>query len=57
MTKQEYEEEKLTGGQAALLDLLEAMLADIKMTEKEKIKKLKKFKSAYPEIWRYFIRA
>jgi hypothetical protein len=52
VTKQEYEEAKLTGAEAGLLDLLEAMLVDTKMADKEKNKKLKKFKGSYPLIWR-----
>lgn len=52
VTKQEYEASKLTGAETALLDLLEALLQDNRMTEKEKKKKLHKFKDAYPALWR-----
>eukprot|EP00088_Acartia_fossae_P044573 TRINITY_DN4739_c0_g1_i3.p1 TRINITY_DN4739_c0_g1~~TRINITY_DN4739_c0_g1_i3.p1 ORF type:complete len:1187 (-),score=273.56 TRINITY_DN4739_c0_g1_i3:761-4321(-) len=52
VTRHEYEQEKLTGAEAGLMDLLEAMLADTKMTERERCKKLKKFKESYPLLWR-----
>ena len=52
MTKEEYEVERMTGAESGLFDLLEAMLVDTRMTEKEKIKKLKKFKGSHPQIWR-----
>jgi len=52
VTKAEYEAEKMTGAESALLDLLQAILVDRKMGDKEKIKKMKKFKDAYPHIWR-----
>ena len=52
MTKQEYEAGKLTGAETALLELLEALLQDTRMTPKEKKKKLHKFKEAYPALWR-----
>lgn len=52
MTKAEYEAGKLSGADAALLDLLQAILVDRKMSDKEKVKKLKKFKDSYPAIWK-----
>ena len=52
MTKAEYENSKLSGAETALLDLLQAILVDKKMNDKEKTKKLKKFKESYPNIWR-----
>ena len=52
VTRHEYEQEKLTGAEAGLMDLLEAMLADTKMSERERSKKLKKFKESYPLLWR-----
>ncbi len=53
VTKEEYEASKLTGAETALLELLDALLQDSRMTDKEKKKKLAKFKEAYPAIWRY----
>jgi len=47
-----YEQEKLTGAQTALADLLEAILADAKLSPRDKRKKLKKFKNSYKDIWR-----
>jgi hypothetical protein len=55
VTKEEYEASKLTGAETALLELLDALLQDSRMTDKEKKKKLAKFKEAYPAIWRYII--
>ena len=52
MTIAEYEAGKLSGADAALLDLLQAILVDRKMSDKEKVKKLKKFKDSYPVIWK-----
>ena len=46
-----YEKEKISGVQAAMHDLLEHILQDSKMNEREKRKKLKKFKAAYPDIF------
>jgi hypothetical protein len=52
VTKEEYEASRLTGAETALLELLDALLQDARMTEKEKKKKLHKFKEAYPALWR-----
>ena len=52
VTKEEYERSKLTGSQAALKDLLDTILKDEKMGQRNKKKKLKKFKEAYPDMWR-----
>jgi len=48
----EYEEEKLTGAQTALVSLLDAILVDAKLSPNDKRKKLKKFKTSYQDIWR-----
>ena len=53
VTRGQYEENRLTGSQAALKDLLETILRDDKMERKNKKRKLKKFKEAYPDMWRY----
>jgi len=52
VTKEQYERSKLTGSQAALKDLLDTILKDEKMGQRNKRKKLKKFKEAYPDMWR-----
>merc|ERR1712059_82602 len=52
VTKDQYERSKFTGSQAALMDLLETIIADERMAEKNKKKKLRKFKDSYPEMWR-----
>ena len=46
-----YEREKVSGVQAAMLDLLEHILVDQKMNLREKRKKLKKFKASYPDVY------
>merc|ERR1711952_186146 len=53
VTRNQYEENRLTGSQAAIKDLLEAILRDDKMEKKSKKRKLKKFREAYPDMWRY----
>ena len=53
ITSTAYETDKREGGtRAALLDLLDHILSSEKLSEKEKKKKLKKFKASYPEIYR-----
>lgn len=46
-----YEKEKVLGVQAAMHDLLDHIINDKVMSQREKKKKLKKFKGAYPEIY------
>jgi len=46
-----YENEKVTELEKAMLDLLEQILFDPKMTVKEKEKKLRKFKELHPNIY------
>ena len=46
-----YEKERVDGVQAAMMDLLKQILADKKMSTREKRKRLKKFKAAYPEVY------
>ena len=46
-----YEKEKISGVQAAMLDLLEHIVNDKKMGSREKRKKLKRFKLSYPEVY------
>ena len=52
VTRHQYEHNRLTGSQAAIKDLLEAILRDDKMEKKSKKRKLKKFREAYPDMWR-----
>ena len=57
ITSTAYESDKREGGtRAALLDLLDHILSSEKLSEKEKKKKLKKFKASYPEIYRTKVR-
>lgn len=46
-----YEREKTSGVEAAMLDLLQHILHDRKMSSRDKRKKIKKFKTSYPEIY------
>ena len=52
VTKDQYKSQSQFGSQSALWDLLEAILTDTKMTDKQKRKKLSKFKEGYPDMWR-----
>ncbi|CAB4033829.1 Hypothetical predicted protein, partial [Paramuricea clavata] len=51
VTKQEYEEQKQFGTQRFLEDLLDSIVRDEKINEKERKKKLKQFQKTYPEIY------
>jgi hypothetical protein len=51
ITTTAYEEDKNLGMKNALLDLLNQILFSPKLSEKEKKKKLKKFKESYPNIY------
>ena len=46
-----YEDEKNLGVKTALIDLLEHIVSSDKLSEKEKKKKVKKFKISYPDIY------
>ncbi|XP_034035337.1 DEP domain-containing protein 1A [Thalassophryne amazonica] len=48
----EFEQQKLASSQKAMEELLELLLADQNMTEKDKRKKLKQFQKQYPDIYR-----
>jgi len=52
VTRDQYQTQSQFGSQSALWDLLEAILTDTKMTDKQKRKKLSKFKEGYPDMWR-----
>ncbi|XP_067250713.1 DEP domain-containing protein 1A isoform X3 [Chanodichthys erythropterus] len=51
ISTQEFEEQKLSVSQAALVDLLENLIKDKTMSVKEKKKKLKLFQKEYPDIY------
>lgn len=51
VTKETYEEQRMSVSERALTELLDNLLTDTKMAEKEKKKKLKQFQKAYPEIY------
>ena len=53
VTRDQYQSQSQFGSQSALWDLLEAILTDTKMTDKQKRKKLSKFKEGYPDMWRW----
>ncbi|XP_068446089.1 DEP domain-containing protein 1A isoform X1 [Clinocottus analis] len=48
----EFEQQKLTSSQKAMEELLEMLLTDQKMSEKDRRKKLKQFQKQYPDIYR-----
>lgn len=51
MPSKVYEREKVSGVQVAMLDLLEHILQDQKMSTRDKRKKLKNFKASYPDVY------
>lgn len=51
VTSQEYEEQKRLGTQRFLTDLLDSIVNDEKINEKERKKKIKQFQKTYPEIY------
>ncbi|GLH12903.1 Uncharacterized protein GBIM_17561 [Gryllus bimaculatus] len=52
VTNKQFEEQGLSGSQKALSELLEQILSDKRMGEKEKKRKLKLFKERYPNIYK-----
>ena len=52
VTREQYQEQQTEGSASALGELLEAILADTNLQDKQKRKKLAKFKEAYPDMWR-----
>nr|XP_018912659.1 PREDICTED: DEP domain-containing protein 1A-like [Bemisia tabaci] len=51
VSTEEFEQQRFTGSQRALAELLDQILHDQKMNAKEKKRKLKMFQEAYPEIY------
>ena len=51
-TSREYEHEKTAGVQSAMIDLLQQILESTKLSNKEKRKKLVKFREAYPDLYK-----
>ncbi|KAM5148786.1 DEP domain-containing protein 1A [Mantella aurantiaca] len=51
ISAQEFEEQKVATSQAAIMDLLESIVRDKKLSVKDKKKKLKQFQKEYPEIY------
>ncbi|XP_068240420.1 DEP domain-containing protein 1A-like isoform X2 [Palaemon carinicauda] len=52
VSQEQYERQRLTGSQQFLVQLLDQILMNDKLTNKEKRKKLKEFKSLYPEVYK-----
>lgn len=52
LSAKEYDQEKSTTVHSAMKDLLEQMLSSAKLSDSEKRKKLKKFREAYPDIYK-----
>ncbi|XP_042905382.1 DEP domain-containing protein 1A isoform X1 [Parasteatoda tepidariorum] len=51
VSKQQYEEQKKTTSMAALRDLLNNIMSDGKLSERERKRKLKQFKNSHPDIY------
>ncbi|XP_069693031.1 DEP domain-containing protein 1A-like isoform X2 [Periplaneta americana] len=51
VSSRQFEQQRLTGSQLALSELLEQILSDCKMGPKEKRKRLKMFQESYPHIY------
>ncbi|XP_046406507.1 DEP domain-containing protein 1A-like [Ischnura elegans] len=51
ITSKQFEEQKLAGSRLALAELLDQIIMDEKMGSKEKKKRLKMFREAYPHIY------
>nr|CAD7427031.1 unnamed protein product [Timema monikensis] len=51
VTHKEFEKQKLSSSQSALVELLEQILTDQRMSRKEKMDRLKLFKQSYPDIY------
>ncbi|XP_064122053.1 DEP domain-containing protein 1A-like isoform X2 [Macrobrachium nipponense] len=52
VSQEQYERQRLTGSQQFLVQLLDQILMNDKLSNKEKRKKLKEFKSLYPEVYK-----
>ncbi|XP_060764802.1 DEP domain-containing protein 1B-like [Neoarius graeffei] len=52
ISKQEFEEQRVSGSQGAIVELLEGIIHDKAMSIKDKKKKLKQFQRSYPDIYR-----
>lgn len=51
ITNKEFERQRMTGSQLFLAQLLDQIVENDKLSSKEKKKKLKEFKSLYPEVY------
>ncbi|XP_076876879.1 DEP domain-containing protein 1B-like isoform X2 [Brachyhypopomus gauderio] len=51
ISKEEFEEQRVTGSQGAMVELLESLIKDKAMSTKDKKKKLKQFQRSYPDIY------
>uniref|UniRef100_A0A8B9LHP3 DEP domain containing 1B n=1 Tax=Astyanax mexicanus TaxID=7994 RepID=A0A8B9LHP3_ASTMX len=52
ISRAEFEEQRVTGSQGAMVELLEGIIQDKSMSFKDKKKKLKQFQRSYPDIYR-----
>ncbi|CAL1280047.1 unnamed protein product [Larinioides sclopetarius] len=51
VSKQQYEEQKISVSQEALKSLLNSIVQDQNITEKERKRKIKQFKENHPDIY------
>ncbi|KAJ7988176.1 hypothetical protein DPEC_G00320890 [Dallia pectoralis] len=52
ISRAQFEEQRLSGSQGPMQELLEGLVADTELTAKDKKKRLKQFQKSYPEIYR-----
>ncbi|KAM6986018.1 DEP domain-containing protein 1B-like [Aplochiton taeniatus] len=52
ISRAEFEEQRVSGSQGPLQELLEGLIADRELSSKDKRKRLKQFQKSYPEIYR-----
>ncbi|KAL7848123.1 hypothetical protein AOLI_G00228410 [Acnodon oligacanthus] len=52
ISREEFEEQRVTASQRAVVELLEGIIQDKLMSVKDKKKKLKQFQRSYPDIYR-----
>ncbi|KAK1800824.1 hypothetical protein P4O66_006006, partial [Electrophorus voltai] len=51
ISKEQFEEQSVTGSQGAMVELLESLIQDKSMSIKDKKKKLKQFQRSYPDVY------
>uniref|UniRef100_A0A3P9ABV0 DEP domain containing 1B n=1 Tax=Esox lucius TaxID=8010 RepID=A0A3P9ABV0_ESOLU len=52
ISRAQFEEQRVSGSQGPMQELLEGLIADTELSAKDKRKRLKQFQKSYPEIYR-----